>query len=252
MRTEIFIRSLLLQACWSFKGMQNIGFLFSLDPLLRRVHRDPESYRGAVHRHLGYFNTHPYMAGVVLGAVGSMEERRSEMSDVKREKFDERIEQMKKSLSTALAAVGDSFFWGALKPACAAWTMVFWLFLWTLRVPHPIFFGAVFYLTAFNVPALWARWEGIRLGYGRPEEIVAALEGFRWQTKVLWIRRAGLAAAGLILAGTWLVPPLGGAASWIGVVVFAAALGLRAAGVPCSKTYAGAVVLGCVGALVGL
>jgi len=251
MRFAIFTRSLLLQACWSFEGMQNLGFLMSLDPWLRRVYPEPAEYRAAVLRHLGYFNTHPYMAGIVLGVVGSMEERRSAMIGEERKNYEQRIEQMKKSLSAALAAIGDSFFWGALKPACAAWTILLWLFLWTQRVPHPLFWGAVFYLAAYNIPALWTRWRGIGLGYGQPDKIVPALEGLRWHSKALWIRRAGLAAAVLAFAGLLLVPPLGGAAGWPGVIVFAVALGLRATGIACTVTYAAVVVAGGLGVLVG-
>ncbi|MFH2201959.1 MAG: PTS system mannose/fructose/sorbose family transporter subunit IID [Elusimicrobiota bacterium] len=252
MQAAVFSRSLLLQAGWSYEGMQNLGFVMALDPWLRRLYREPEEYRRAVRRHLGYFNTHPYMVGIVLGAVGKLEERRCETAEESRDELDRRIDQMKKSLSAALAAVGDSFFWGALRPACAAWTVLLWLVLWTYRVPHAAFWSAVFYLTVFNTPALWARWRGIRLGYGEPEGIVAKLEGLRWQRKARWLRRAGLLAVALILAASWLVPPWGGAVSWVGAGVFGAALWLRTMGATGVTIYAGAVVLGCLAALAGL
>lgn len=224
----------------------------SLDPCLKRTYEDRDEYRAAVIRHLGYFNTNPYLAGIVLGAVAKLEERRARLSVEERKGFDKKIDQMKMSLSAAMAAIGDSFFWGALKPACAASAILLWLFLWTLRVPHPFFWGGLFYLVAFNAPALFVRWRGIRLGYAHPDDIATELQGLRLPAKALWVRRAGLASAVLLFLASLIVPPWGGAMSMTGVFVFGAALALRRAGVTCAKTYAAAVGLGCAGALAGL
>lgn len=232
--------------------MQNLGFLMALDPILKRENPKPADYRGAVLRHLGYFNTHPYMAGFVLGVVAGMEERLSRHPQEKRKELEAGIERIKTALSASLAAIGDSFFWGALRPACAAWTLVLWIFLWTLNIPHPIFWGGVFYLAAFNVPALWVRWRGVRLGYELGEGVVVRLKNFRWGKKAKLIRWAGLVALGLLTLGVWLVPPWGGSMSFTNVVVFAAALGLRAAKFSAVQSLAVAVGLGCAGALAGL
>ena len=36
---QTFWRSFFLQALWNFERMQNIGFAFSMEPLLKRAHR---------------------------------------------------------------------------------------------------------------------------------------------------------------------------------------------------------------------
>ncbi len=241
-----------MQACWSFDGMQNLGFLMALDPVLQRTNPAPADYRRSVLRHLGYFNTHPYMAGFVLGVVAGMEERLADFPREERKVREAGIERLKTSLSASLGAIGDSFFWGALRPACAAWAVLVWIFLWTLNVPHPIFWGGVFYLAAFNVPALWVRWRGVRLGYELREGVVTRLKDYRWRQKAKFVRWAGLTALGLLTLAVLLVPPWGGSLTLTNVVVFAGALGLRAAKIPAAKSLAVAVVLGCVGALVGV
>ncbi|MFH1725174.1 MAG: PTS system mannose/fructose/sorbose family transporter subunit IID [Elusimicrobiota bacterium] len=252
LQMSMFARSLLLQSCWNYEGMQNLGFLFGMDPLLRRVYPDREAYRSAALRHLGFFNTHPYMVGFVLGAVGALEERRSGLPQEKRGAADSRIEKVKSVLGAALAAIGDAFFWGALKPACAAVTMLVWAALWTFDVPHPVFWGAFVYLALYNAPALWVRWNGIRMGYALQQRLPIVLKRLRWQQKARWVRRVGLASAALAAAGALVVPPWGGTASLWSVGILAAALGLRACGIPTLKTYAAAAALGAGAALVGL
>ncbi|MBI2361899.1 MAG: PTS system mannose/fructose/sorbose family transporter subunit IID, partial [Elusimicrobia bacterium] len=72
--SAIMRRGLLLQAGWNFEGMQNLGFLYAIEPGLARIHHDPEERRRAMMRHLGFFNTQPYMAGFAVGACMALEE----------------------------------------------------------------------------------------------------------------------------------------------------------------------------------
>ena len=87
-------------------------------------------------------------------------------------------------------------------------------------------------MTAFNAPALFARWRGIRLGYAHCDDIADELRGLRLPAKAWWVRRIGLVAAVFLLLASLIVPPWGGAMSVTGIFVFGAALALRRAGVP--------------------
>lgn len=252
LRRAVCARSLFLQSFWSFEGRQNLGFLFGLDPWLRRVYPDSEEYREAALRHLEHFNTQPFMASFTFGVVGALEEKRARASQAQRPAIEKRIRQLKSSLGASLAAVGDSFFWGALKPASAALTLLVWLALWTVGVPYALFLGVVFCAAAFNAPALWVRWEGLRLGYGSQEKLPAELKKLRWQSKTRWVRGVGLAAAVVLALSALLVPPIEGTVSWWNVVLLAAALGARALGLSTPRIYGCAVVLFAGGALLGL
>src|SRR5262249_21391788 len=68
-KARVLLRSLLLQASWNPKGMQNLGLVYALYPALERLYPDPEKRREAVQRHLSFFNTHPYVAAAIVGGV---------------------------------------------------------------------------------------------------------------------------------------------------------------------------------------
>ncbi len=238
---------MLLQSCWSSQGMQNLGFLFAIEPLLKRFLSDEESLRASSRRHLEYFNTHPYMAGFILGAVGAMEEKRAGAPEAERPKIEKRIREVKRAMASGLAAIGDSFFWGNLRPAAAAAALLAWALFGALGVPRPFLCAAVLYLAALNVPALWARWRGLELGYRHQERLPEKLEELNWQRAARRIRRVGLTAAGVLTALCVVVPPWGGSADPRGLVIFAAALALKAFGVSGIRIFAAAAGL-CVAA----
>ncbi|MGZ6029197.1 MAG: PTS system mannose/fructose/sorbose family transporter subunit IID, partial [Myxococcaceae bacterium] len=75
LKIRVFLRSLLLQASWNPKGMQNLGLVYALFPALQRLYPDPLARREAVQRHLTFFNTHPYVAAAIVGGVLYHEER---------------------------------------------------------------------------------------------------------------------------------------------------------------------------------
>lgn len=251
--SAVMRRSLLLQAGWNFEGMQNLGFLYAIEPGLERIHHDPERRRRAMMRHLGFFNTQPYMAGFAVGACMALEEDAASCADAAGEAAAvERVERVKRALGSALAALGDPFYWGTLRPATAAFTLLAWVALWTLEAPAPFFWGAVIGLVLYNVPALWTRWRGPRMGYELGEGLPAALKRLRWQDKSRAVRAAGFAGALLLAAAVLAVPPFGGAPSpWLAAVL-AAGFALRLKGVPSLRTYLAAALGLALASAVGL
>lgn len=249
-RESLFWRSMLIQAGWNFEGMQNLGFLYAIEPGLARVHRDPESFKRAQMRHMGFFNTQPYMAGFALGATLNLEEDVARATeDAQEAAAIQRVERLKRALGSALAALGDPFYWGTLRPATAAWTLVAWTGLWTLDAPAPVAFGTALGLAAFNAPALWTRWTGPRLGYERGEGLPAELKRLGWPEKAVLVRRIGLFGAALAAAGALAVPPFGGLPTPLNAAVLAAAFVLRMRGVGSLGVYAAlAAASGALGA----
>lgn len=237
-RESLFWRSMLIQAGWNFEGMQNLGFLYAIEPGLARVHRDPERFKRAQMRHMGFFNTQPYMAGFALGATLNLEEDVARATEDSQEAAAiQRVERLKRALGSALAALGDPFYWGTLRPATAAWTLVAWTGLWTLDAPSPVAFGTALGLAAFNAPALWTRWTGPRLGYERGEGLPAELKRLGWPEKAVLVRRIGLLGAALAAAAALVVPPLGGTPNALNAAVLAAAFVLRIRGVASLRVY---------------
>ncbi len=152
---HVFLRSFFIQGTWNFERMQNVGFAFTIAPALRRMGR------GSVERHLEYFNTHPYMASPIAGAVIGMEEEGLKEGE---------IEAFKKALMGPCGAIGDSFFWGAWRPFSSMVAV-------TLTIRHWDVWAPLIFLILYNLPHLWIRWKGLVEGYRRRKGVVRYIEG---------------------------------------------------------------------------
>lgn len=167
-RRAVWRRQFLLQGCWNYEGMQNVGFAYAILPALREFYANrPEDALKAVKRHLEFFNTQPAMGSVILGASVRLEERVAEG------KADPRaIGTFKVGLMGSLGAIGDSFFWGALRPMASVAGAL-------LALLHPLL-GVGALLFFYNVAHLSLRRRGFAAGMEGPEEAVG------------WLKRAAL------------------------------------------------------------
>src|SRR5947209_8237698 len=103
-----FFRSFFLQSLWNFERMQNIGFAFSMEPLLRRAHRSRESFARSLRRQCEYFNVHPYFAPIVMGVIYNKEKSLAETARSE----DPTLTVLKNTMGGAFGAVGDHVIWG--------------------------------------------------------------------------------------------------------------------------------------------
>jgi len=164
----VWKRQFLLQGCWNYEGMQNVGFAYAILPALRDLYANrPEESLKAVKRHLEFFNTQPAMGALILGASVRLEERVAAGDADPRS-----IGTFKVGLMGSLGAIGDSFFWGALRPvASVAGALVALL--------HPLL-GIAAMLLLYNGVHLTLRRRGFDAGMKGPDEAVG------------WLKRAAL------------------------------------------------------------
>lgn len=103
-----FIRLLAIQGAWSYERMIGIGMGFAAEPLLETL-EDPDSdrRREATARSSEFFNCHPYLAGLALGASV-----RAETDGV----AGAQIQRLRTALCSPLGALGDQVFWAGLVP----------------------------------------------------------------------------------------------------------------------------------------
>jgi mannose/fructose/N-acetylgalactosamine-specific phosphotransferase system component IID len=101
-------RLLVLQASWTYERLQGLGAGFAILPLLAGLRDDPERYRAAVGRSTEYFNSHPYLAGIAVGAAARAEQEGAAGTAIQR---------LKTALSGPLGALGDQLFWVGVVPA---------------------------------------------------------------------------------------------------------------------------------------
>jgi len=120
--------------------MQSLGFAYAMEPALRKLYPDRAAYEERLKAHLEYFNTQPYFASFIVGAAVRLEEDRVIGGNSAPD-----ASGLKAALMAPLGALGDSFFWGALKPlasaaAVAAFVTGFWwapfLFLAIYNIGH--------------------------------------------------------------------------------------------------------------------
>lgn len=158
-----FFRSLFLQAAWNRRGMQNLGFAYAIDPALCALYRaDPERRREALGRHLGLFNCHPYAAAAILGGAIYHEERVAGGVEPPSAPL-----HYKATLQGPLAAIGDGFFWTALRPFFGATAA-----LGALLFGWP---AVAIALAVYNAIHLTLRIAFFKEGYRRGDAIVDVL-----------------------------------------------------------------------------
>jgi len=219
---SIFVRSLLVQASWNFKGMQNLGYFLMCQPALARRRLAPPERAQTALVQLRLFNTHPYFSGLVAATVMREEQDGAD---------GEQTEGLKRSLMCILGSVGDEFFWATLRPLAAIAALPAAMAGWAWA--PLVLFGL------YNVPHLGVRAWGILAGLSRGRGIVEAL-----QRRPLSRAIPALAAATTTLSGfivgvsaadrSWgLVPGAGAYAIAASLAVFAALATLQVRG--CSQ-----------------
>jgi PTS system mannose-specific IID component len=214
---RVFFRSLFLQATWNRRGMQNLGFAYAIAPALRALYPDRDRLEDALRRHLGFFNCHPYMAAAILGGAIYHEERVAAGVEPP-----ESPQNYKQTLQGPLAAIGDGFFWTALRPFFGALGAVGAL---CLGVP-----AIVAVIAIYNLVHLTLRVALFRAGYNRGDALVPLLARMALPVLADRLRTggallAGVAAGMLILrAGTLIGPGVGPIAGLAGLLVALVAL----------------------------
>lgn len=148
-RARILLRSLWLQASWSFEGLQALGFCWAMEPALDEFYGEegPERVE-ATRRYTETFNTHPFFAPALLGCALRLEERGE----------GGRVKDIWQVAMGPFGGLGDSFFWGGLKPFLAAaavlalllgikWAPLVFLLVWlTISIYTRILFFQIGYL----------------------------------------------------------------------------------------------------------
>lgn len=215
-RWRAFLRLFAVQGAWNYERMLGVGMGYAAEPLLEDLaNADPNRHADAVVRSAEFFNSHPYLAGLALGATV-----RAEYDQVP----GEQIIRLRTALCSPLGALGDQLFWSGLLPALIGAALI------AVSLGAGIWVVLAF-LLVYNLVRIatgaWSLSAGLRAGADVGREIAAS-----WLPKAA--RRVG-PLAGLVvgvaipITGAWAVqwssrPQLGLAA---GVALLGVALSLR-------------------------
>lgn len=185
---KIFFRSFFIHATLNFRRMQNIGFAYALIPFLKDRKFSENEEKDMLTRHLQMFNTQPYLSTPLIGSIIRMEEERPRGGDASP------IMMVKQNLMGPYAAIGDTFFWGALRPCAGIFAVGLAGLGW---MPAPLGFILV-YVPAF----FWVRTEGFLEGYRRGKqgiEFVRKMNLPQIAVRVQWFSLPVLAVFGVWL-----------------------------------------------------
>ena len=161
--TKVFLREITYEHTWNYERMGNVGFCFSMYPVLKKLYPDKKDLEAAMKRHLTLYQTSHYLATFQMGITAAMEEENAQDAD-----FDtDSIGAVKTALMGPIAGIGDSLFWGTIKVIATGIGC-------SLALQGNIL-GPILFLLIFNIPAYLCRWFGVFLGYKMGRESMAKI-----------------------------------------------------------------------------
>jgi len=161
------VRSLLrlftVQGSWNYERMQGIGIGVAEEPLLRDLRGegrdDGVAYRAAVARGAHFFNAHPYLCGLAVGAAA-----RAEHEDVP----PDQIERLRTALCGPLGSLGDRLVWAGWLPFTSGLALI--------AVALGLGWSATLaFVVVYNVGHVALRWWALRAGWTYGAQVAQAL-----------------------------------------------------------------------------
>lgn len=164
MRTwcSMFVRMLAIQGAWNYETLMGNGIGFCVEPALRHLSGGVHSaeFKAALARESHYFNAHPYLASIAVGALARAELDREPP---------ERIERFRTALAGPLGSVGDRLIWAGWLPFCSLASLaIFGLGASTTAV-------VAFFVVAYNLGHFALRIWGLRTGWKHGLRVASAL-----------------------------------------------------------------------------
>jgi mannose/fructose/N-acetylgalactosamine-specific phosphotransferase system component IID len=159
---HMYLRLFAVQGSWNYETLLGNGIAFCMEPALRLLPggKNGLHYSQALARHARYFNSHPYLTGVAVGAL-----TRAELDGVP----PAMIERFRTALAGPLGSVGDRLVWASWLPLCSLVALgAFGL------EARPLFVVGIF-LLLYNAGHLWLRWWGLRVGFLRGLRVAECL-----------------------------------------------------------------------------
>ncbi|MDQ2891422.1 MAG: PTS system mannose/fructose/sorbose family transporter subunit IID [Gemmatimonadota bacterium] len=177
-----FLRLFAVQGSWNYETMLGNGIAFCMKPLLEGL--PDERFRAALARESRYFNAHPYLAGVAVGALA-----RAELDA----ESPERIERFRTALCGPLGSVGDQLVWAGWLPLCSL------LALGAFALGAGPAAVVLIFLGTYNIGHVALRVWGLRVGLQRGMRVASALANPVFREGPAALARISAVLAGLIL-----------------------------------------------------
>ncbi len=103
-------RSMFLQASFNYERMQAGGWLYSILPGLKKIHKNKEDLSTSMKHNMEFFNCHPFLITFVMGIILSLEQKKADVQTIR---------ALRVAAMGPLGGIGDAIFWFTLLPISA-------------------------------------------------------------------------------------------------------------------------------------
>lgn len=107
---KMAFRSMFLQASFNYERMQAGGWLYSILPGLKKIHKNKDDLSTSMKHNLEFFNCHPFLITFVMGIILSLEQKKSDVQTIR---------SLRVAAMGPLGGIGDAIFWFTLLPIAA-------------------------------------------------------------------------------------------------------------------------------------
>lgn len=151
------LRLFAVQGSYNYERMLGLGVGVAEEPLLRDL--DDGKYRPAVARGAHFFNAHPYLIGIAVGAAARAEHEGAPP---------DQIERLREALCGPLGSLGDRLVWAGWLPFLSGLTLV--------AVALGAGWAAVAaFLIIYNIGHVALRWWALQAGWKHGTRVSTAL-----------------------------------------------------------------------------
>lgn len=181
---SVLWRSLFEMASINYERFQALGFLYAITPVIKKLYPDKERRVAAMKRHMEMYNSHPWMISPILGTTIALEEKNANGGNT-----EEAINNVKVGLMGPFAGIGDSLFWGTIRPILAGIGA-------SLALQGSIF-GPILFLILWNIVNFGIRYYTLKYGY---KAGMAMLKDMK-KTNIIQKVSEGASVLGLMVLG---------------------------------------------------
>lgn len=151
---SIFWRAFALQGGFNYEKMQNIGYVYAMEPVIKRLYSSTKDCAAALKRHLALFNCTPAMTPTIMGISSAMEEQYANNPS---SMDPDSINSVKAALMAPFSGIGDSILFGTFRVIAAGIGASF--------AKQGSILGPILFFALYNLPVTLIRAFGLKYGY---------------------------------------------------------------------------------------
>ncbi len=195
---SVYWRSFYDMASINYERFQSLGYLFSLQKVLKKLYGDDkEKMTRACQRHLEMFNTMPLFIPMILGTTLAIEEQVANAEPgVDTSELEESVNNIKIGLMGPFAGIGDSLGWATIRPILAS--------IGAAMALEGSIIGPIFFLVTWNIFNFGFRYVTLKIGYEQGTNILSDMKTTNIVDKI----STGASVMGLTVLGVLV-------ASWV-------------------------------------